>query len=96
MSSNPIAVNFIDDPQAPEVFASGMAGLFRTGGNIAITLESARVDHSTHPGPVNRVVVGRLVLTVPAAQALAVGLNAFLEEQGLSPSEAVKGGQTAQ
>jgi hypothetical protein len=96
MSDNPVTVTFVDNPHAPEIFASGIAGVFRTGDNIAVTVESARVDHATTPGPVNRVVVGRVVLTVAAAQALVLSLNGFLEQQGLSPSEALKGGQTAQ
>jgi hypothetical protein len=91
-----VPINFIDDPQAPEIFVSGISGVFLTGANVAIALESVRVDHTTQPGPINRVVVGRIVLTVEAAQRLVVGLNAFLEEKGLSPSRAVKGGETAQ
>ncbi len=96
MNDAPIPVNFVDDPHAPEVFASGIAGLFLSGGNVVIALESARVDHSTTPGPVNRVVVARAALTITAAQDLVVGLNAFLESRGLSPSDAVRGERTAQ
>jgi hypothetical protein len=92
----PIPISFVDNPHAPEVFASDISGLFKVDGNVALTLESMRIDHSTSPGPVNRVVIGRLVLTIPAAQRLAVMLNAFLEQQGYSPSEAMKCGQTAQ
>lgn len=95
MSSNP-PVNFVDDPQAPETFVSGISGVFHVNGIVSVTLESHRVDHSTAPGPVNRVVVQRLVMPVSAAQALVVGLNDFLDKQGLSPSSAVKGEQTTQ
>lgn len=95
MAANP-PVNFIDDPHAPEIFASAITGFFHVADNIILTLESARVDHSTTPGPVNRVVVQRIVLPITAAQGLVVSLNDFLEKEGLSPSEAVKGSQTSQ
>lgn len=72
----------IDNPQAPETFAVAATGFFNANGLISITLESARADHSKAPGPVNRVVVGRLVMPAAGAQALAVGLFDFLEKQG--------------
>jgi hypothetical protein len=71
-----------DDPQAPEIYASAATGFFNANGTIAITLESGRADHSKSPAPVNRVVVGRLVMPASGAQALAVGLFDFLEKQG--------------
>jgi hypothetical protein len=37
-----------------------------------------RVDHRTSPGPVNRVVIGRLVLPAQGAMGLATGLYDFL------------------
>ncbi len=76
------AVKFIDDPNAPEIFASGATGFFVANGNITITFESARADHSASPGPVYRAVVGRVILPAAAAQGLAVGLFDFLEKQG--------------
>jgi hypothetical protein len=89
-------VTFIDNPHAPEVFASDVAGFAHVAGNIVITLESARIDHSTHPGPVNRVVVGRLMLPINAAQGLVVALNDYLNKLGLDPTAAITAGQTAQ
>ena len=76
-------IALLDNPQAPELFASAATGFFVANGNIAITFESVRADHSTSPGPLNRVVVGRVVMPVPGAQALVVGLFDFLEKQGL-------------
>ena len=72
----------LDNPQAPEIFAVAATGFFNANGLISITLESARADHSKAPGPVNRVVVGRVVMPATGAQALAVGLFDFLEKQG--------------
>ena len=74
---------FIDDPTAPELFASAATGFFLANGNIAITFEAGRVDHSESPGPIRRVVVGRVVMPVVGAQALAIGLFDFLQKQGL-------------
>lgn len=73
---------FIDDPTAPEFYASAATGFAVANGNITITFESGRVDHSESPGPVSRVVVGRVVLPAAGAQGLAVGLFDFLQKQG--------------
>jgi hypothetical protein len=74
----------LDDPKAPEIYAVAATGFFNANGVISITLESARADHSKSPGPINRVVVGRLVLPAAGAQALAVGLFDFMEKQGFN------------
>jgi hypothetical protein len=74
-------VNFIDNPHAPDVFADGVAGVFNFHGNIRITFESLRVNHTTAPGPVNRVVIGRLVMPMDVAERLARGLLDFITQQ---------------
>lgn len=82
----------IDNPFAPDIFITGCSGIACIAGTIAVTVENARCDHS-HPTPVmERMVVGRLALTVPAAQMLVTTLNSFLEQQGMSPSKAMAGG----
>lgn len=81
MSTSPI---FRDDPNAPDLYADGAAGFFVLGGNIKITFESVRVEHSASPGPVNRVVVGRLVMLLDQAEAFAKGLLAFIERRRTS------------
>ncbi|HEY1561926.1 MAG TPA: hypothetical protein VGF71_13740 [Caulobacteraceae bacterium] len=96
--SDPIAptLTFIDNPHSPAVFCDSVSGFFLLNGVISLTLESARVDHSQSPGPVNRVVVGRIQMSVPAAQGLALGLFDFLKQQGLDPAHLVKAGQSVQ
>jgi hypothetical protein len=69
----------IDNPHAPDVFADEATGLFLAGNNVRITFSSYRVDHSAIPGPVNRVVIGRLVLPLVAAEVLHRTLADFLE-----------------
>ena len=81
-----VEVSFVDSSSAPDVFADDTAGYFFRNGVISITFWSARVDHSTSPGPVNRVVVGRLVMPVVGAQNLAIGLYDFLAKRGMAPN----------
>jgi hypothetical protein len=75
------SVSFLDNPHAPDVFADGATGFFNFNGNIKITFESWRVDHITSPGPVTRVVIGRLVMPLAAAEAMARGLLDFISQQ---------------
>ena len=65
------------------MFSTEATGFVVLEGNIAITFESSRVNYSTSPGPVNRVIIGRLVMPIPAVQRLALGLYDFLEKQGM-------------
>ena len=76
------AITFVDNPEAPEFYASGATGFFVSNGIITITLESLRADHGEKPGPLKRVVVGRLTMPAAGAQGLAIGLFDFLEKQG--------------
>ena len=87
MATEKPPINFIDNPHAPEVFATDATGFWLNDGCMHITFEAARVDHSSNsgPGPLNRVVVGRLVMSVSGAQSLAFGLSAFLKKQGFAP-----------
>jgi len=86
----------IDNPFAPDLFITGCSGIASIAGTIAVTLENARCDHSRPAPALERVVVGRLALTVPAAQMLVTALNGFLEQQGLSPSKAMANGAVFQ
>jgi hypothetical protein len=89
-------VQFADNISAPEVFSTGAAGFGLLFGNVVITFESAKYDHSEPPGPITRAVNLRLVLPTQAAQALVLGLNDYLVKQGLDPTAAAKAGATAQ
>ena len=87
---------FVDNPFAPEIFATGYSGLANMSGVIVMTLESARCDHSRPQPALERVVVGRVALTATAALELVTGLNQFLEQQGISPSKMLANGATFQ
>jgi hypothetical protein len=80
-SDQPPPVTFVDNPHAPDIFADGATGFFRVLGNIKITLECGRVNHSSSPGPVSRVVIGRLVMPIEQAEGLARGLLDFINQQ---------------
>jgi hypothetical protein len=86
----------VDNPFAPELFVTGIAGFCHAGGIVQLTLDSLRCDHSRPNPAMERIVVGRVTLPVPAAQALVNMLNAFLEQQGFSPTKAMAAGASFQ
>src|SRR5262249_55863382 len=77
------AVSFIDDPHAPDFFVDETAGFFVHNGLLKLTLVSVRANHGLSPSPINRVVVGRLTMPIPAAQNLSVALYDFLKSRNL-------------
>ena len=91
MTNNPAGappVNFLDNPHAPEIYADAVTGIFFFQGNIRLTFESCRVDHATSPGPINRVVLGRVAMPLAAAQGLRSLLNDYLgkiDQEGAEP-----------
>jgi hypothetical protein len=90
MADQPQVPALIDSPHAPTVYATGIAGLWLNQGSVHMTFETARIDHSTSPGAIQRVAIGTLVMPVGAAQAFAVALFKFLSERGQPPPEALK------
>jgi hypothetical protein len=76
----------VDNPHAPEVFADDALGFFLRGGVVRITFSTGRVDHRTSPGPINRIVVGRMAMPLSGAQDLAMGLYDFLKKMGADPA----------
>ncbi len=75
----------IDNVFCPEIIAGGISGLSIFNGIVSVTLENARCDHSKTPPPLERVVVGRISMSVPAAQALLSVLYQFLNDHNLNP-----------
>jgi len=86
----------IDDPLAPEVFATSCCGFSIGQGHVTLTFESARCNHFDPNCGMNRVVVGRIVLPIPAAQALVIELNTSLQRSGFNPSRAATAGMMPQ
>jgi len=75
----------IYDAQVPDLFADGTTGFFSFNGIVRITLESVRANHVTSPAVAERVVVGRLVMPVEAAEKLARALLEFIGERTPGP-----------
>jgi hypothetical protein len=76
----------LDNPHAPDAFATDAAGFSLIGGNVGVTLITTKVDHSASPPVPTGVVIGRLVMPIDGAQRLASGLAEFLRRRGLDPS----------
>ena len=74
----------VDNPLAPDIFADAAIGFALRNGVVSLTLTSQHVDHTAAAGPINDVVIGRLVMPVIGAQQLAFGLSKFLKENGLA------------
>jgi hypothetical protein len=71
----------IEDPRAPEIFADSLVGMFNFNGNLRLTLEAARAAHHVNPAPVARVVVGRVIMPLAAAENMARGILDFIAQQ---------------
>jgi hypothetical protein len=91
-----IGPNFVDNPHAPDIFADSTSGYFIFNGNLRITFESLRVSHVSSPGPVNRVVIGRLVLPLAQAEGLAKGILDLIERQKADPEKETQSKPTLQ
>lgn len=91
MTDHPDGPTFIDNPHAPDIFADEATGFFLAGGNVRITFSSYRVNHISSPGPVNRVVIGRLVMSLHAAEAMHKGLADFIERMKAKAAAAPHG-----
>jgi hypothetical protein len=82
----PGPIPFLDNPAAPDVFATNATGFVNLGGAIGITFETLKVHHGEPAGALTRTVIGRVVMPIGGAQALAVGLYNFLAENNLTPN----------
>jgi hypothetical protein len=67
----------VDNPKAPDIFADGLTGYFLLNGTVRMTFEMAR---ALPPGPLNRIVVGRLTMPLDAAERMAKEVLAFVEQ----------------
>ena len=80
----------VENPFADDIFAGGATSYaVIMGSNIAITLATPRWNRSK--SCFEKVVVGRLVLPIPGAQALAMELFDFLKKKGLDAASTAKG-----
>ena len=88
-----VGLNLLENAFATETFATSADSFALLGGtNVSITLVSTR----SVQGEMTDVVVTRVVMPIAGAQGLVVGLNGFLSQIGLNPSDAMKREQTEQ
>ena len=73
-----VPVTFIDNPHAPEIHATGFAGLWLHGGNLHVTLTAGRYDHGQNPGSINNVVNARIVMPIEQMKQLAEAVSMYL------------------
>ena len=90
MADDEVAVE--DNLHAPDFFADEVMAFSLVDGTVRLILTSSRWTQPP-PGHPVRVVVGRLVMPVGAAQRLVVGLNDFLSRTGADPSQSLKAGE---
>lgn len=81
-----LMTKLIHNPYSQDIYADAAVGFFTYNGNMRITLESVRSDYTQEPISTDRVVVGRLVMPVAAAEALAKGILDQLERLKSSPA----------
>jgi hypothetical protein len=80
-------LDIVDNLYAPETYASEIAGYTISGGNVTLTLATTRATWNDGVITNKRVVVGRVVLSLHAAQALSFELFDFLKKHGLDPAK---------
>ncbi|UVC09854.1 hypothetical protein IHQ71_04365 [Rhizobium sp. TH2] len=75
----------LNNPNAPDVFADSAVGFFNFNGNMRITFEAVHSDYTTNPPGIDRVVIGRLVMPVAAAEAMARSVLDLVEKMKAEP-----------
>ncbi|BBD03555.1 MULTISPECIES: hypothetical protein [Sphingomonadaceae] len=78
-------IPLVDNMFAPEILAGGLTGLSLLNGIVTVTLENPRADHGRPDPSLERVIVGRIGMPIPTAQALLCGLYQFLSQHQVNP-----------
>lgn len=73
-------IPLVDNPSARELYADEAVGFFISENLLRITFANARVDHGVAPAAKSRVVSGRVILPLAAAEALQKGLADFISQ----------------
>jgi hypothetical protein len=79
----------ISNPHVPDIFADEALSFDLINGTVRISLASIKMVEAAAPSPNQYVTVGRLVMTVPGAQRLAIALFDYLKKNGLDPTAVV-------
>lgn len=76
-------VVFLENPHAPDVFASTLHGVSRRHGNIHMAFATERFNHSANERTVP--VIGRLVMPIEGVESMVVLLYGLLRDMGIDP-----------
>lgn len=82
----------VSNPFVADMFADEAIAFDHVNGTVRITLATIKMAEAAAPSPMHFVANGRLVMTVPGAQRLAIALFDYLKKNGLDPAEIVGGG----
>jgi hypothetical protein len=93
MANKAGGLNVVSNPFVADIFADEAIAFDLVSGTVRITLASMKMAEPAAPSPMQFVATGRVVMTVPGAQRLALALFDYLKKQGLDPAEVVGGGE---
>jgi len=82
----------VSNPFIADIFADEVIAFDNINGTIRITLATLKMAEPAAPSPMHYVANGRVVMTVPGAQRLAIALFDYLKKQGLDPAAVIGGG----
>lgn len=83
----------VSHPHIGDTFADEAIAFDYRDGTVRITLATKKMMDPAPPSKLQFVVVGRMVMTVPGAQRLALALFDYLKQQGLDPTTIIGGGE---
>lgn len=92
----PAQLPLIDNPSAPDLFADDVVGFLLVNNTMRITFASAKADHTSNPGITSRVVTGRLVMPLAAAERFHKLLATIIDNMKSHNQEANLGTHTLQ
>ena len=87
MTTSPVQLALLNDPKAPEFFASYLAGAGFDGPNVRLAFVSARATHDAKNPNVDHVVSNRIVMSVESAKQMCVFLSNFLNGAELNATQ---------
>jgi hypothetical protein len=86
----------VGDWATPDFFADEAVLFDFVEGTVRITFSVARTETPVAGSQVGLVSIGRLIMPIAGAQRLSAALHGYLSQRGLDPSQAIRGGETAQ
>jgi hypothetical protein len=89
-------IELIGGTDTPDFFSDEAIMFDLAQGTVRITFATARNKTAVAGGPGALVATGRLIMPIPAAQRLSLGLHDYLVKHGFDPSAAVRGDETPQ